>query len=283
MSNLLIRASHGLSLAERRILMLAISQVEPKKRYTGNPVFRVYASDIVDLAGVTPQTAYDDGRNGQRRLYDRSITLLHDMTTGELKPGSTRWITKAHYQKNEGWLEIAINNELLPYITELKREFTSYNHSRSGGFRSIYSHRVFDLLMQFKTKGLLRIDIEKFSDAVEAPPSIRANFANIKRRIIEPALNEIKEKDGLVVKWKPVKAGRKVKSLEFTFSPEQQKALPLQQPKKKKPAPKPQLTEAQQIQAEKIAALAHYKKMAKLSGVPIEEILPVNLKETLTT
>ena len=247
MSNLLVRASHGLSLAERRILMLAISQIEPKKKYMGNPSFRVYASDIVDLAGVTPQTAYDDGRNGQKRLYDRSITLLHDMNTGELKPGSTRWITKAHYQKNEGWLEISINNELLPYITELKREFTRYDHSRSGGFRSIYSHRVFDLLMQFKGKGLVRIDIDKFADAVEAPPSVRANFANMKRRIIEPALSEIKEKDGLTVEWKPVKAGRKVKGLEFTFPPEQQKALPLNQPKKSPAAGRVKISIDEQI------------------------------------
>lgn len=272
MSNLLVRASHGLSLAERRILMLAISRLDPKKKYTDNPLVRVHASDIVNLAGVTPQTAYEDGRNGQKRLYERSITLLHDIKTGELKPGSTRWITTAHYQKNEGWLEVAINNELLPYITELRKEFTSYDHSRTGGFRSIYSHRVFDLLMQFKFSGLLRIDIEEFTNAVEAPPSVRANFANMKRRIIEPAIKEIEEKDGLEIKWKAVKAGRKVKSLEFTFPTEQQKKIPLNQPKKS--APKRKLTEGQQAKQEQAAELKHLKMMAERAGVPLETLLP---------
>lgn len=232
MSNLLIRSSHGLSIAERRILMLAISQIETGKRYTGNPVFRIYAADIVKLSGVTPSTAYNESRSAQERLYKRSITLLHDIHTGDLLPGSLRWITKAHYQKSEGWLEVALNHDLLPYVSELSREFTSYDHNRTGGFRSIYSHRVFDLLMQFKRTGSLKIKVDDFADAVEAPPSMRANFANMRQRIINPALKEIKEKDGLDVGFTVKKAGRKVTGLEFTFSPEQQKTLPLQQPKK---------------------------------------------------
>ena len=87
--------------------------------------------------------------------------------------------------------------------------------------------------MQFKKKGLLRISLDEFSDTVEAPPSFRANFSNMRRRVIEPAIREIEEKDGLKIQWKTKNAGRKVTGLEFTFPPEQQTALPLDQPKKK--------------------------------------------------
>jgi len=35
--------------------------------------------------------------------------------------------------------------------------------------------------------------------------------------MIEPAIKELTEKDGWLIQWEPVKTGRKVGSLRFTF------------------------------------------------------------------
>ena len=48
-----------------------------------------------------------------------------------------------------------------------------------------------------------------------------ANFANLRRWAITPAVEEIREKDKLDLKWEAIKAGRKVKMLEFTFPSEE--------------------------------------------------------------
>ena len=116
-------------------------------------------------------------------------------------------------------------------LFELKERFTTYKLDRVGGLRSVYSWRLFELLMQFKSTGQLTIDVDEFSQLMEAPKSIRANFANLRIKVIEPAVKEIREKDGLKVKWKPVKAGRRVQTLIFTFPREQQVALPLAESK----------------------------------------------------
>ena len=232
MANTLNRATHNLSVVERRILMLAISKLENRK-YTGNPSIRVTALELAEHAGITPEAAYISAITADKQLYNRSIPLLHDLVTGEPKKGRTRWVTTSYYGAGEGYIELSINNELLPYLTELKREFTRYNHARTGGFKSIYSCRLFDLLMQQKSTGKLLIKIDDLADALEVPKSLRANFANMRNRAIEPAIREIKEKDGLVIKWEPLKKkGRKILSLKFTFPKEQQTTLQLKEPKK---------------------------------------------------
>ena len=51
---------------------------------------------------------------------------------------------------------------------------------------------------------------------MDAPASL-SDFGQVKRRIIDPAVKELTQKDGWLIQWEPVKAGRKVKSLRFTF------------------------------------------------------------------
>jgi plasmid replication initiation protein len=60
---------------------------------------------------------------------------------------------------------------------------------------------------------------------MEAPPSCLNDFGQLKRRIIEPAVKELREKDNLEIEWVPVKAGRKVSALCFTFRPNPQGSL----------------------------------------------------------
>ena len=116
-------------------------------------------------------------------------------------------------------------------LFELKEQFTSYKLSRAGGLRSVYSWRLFELLMQYKSTGNMTISVDEFADLMETPQTYRKDFGAMKRRVVEPAVKEIREKDGLKVKWKPIKAGRKVQTLVFTFPREQQVALPLAEPK----------------------------------------------------
>lgn len=53
---------------------------------------------------------------------------------------------------------------------------------------------------------------------MEAPESYQKNFKNLRVKIIEPAIKELSKKDNWIIEWKPIKNGRKVVMLEFTFS-----------------------------------------------------------------
>ena len=81
----------------------------------------------------------------------------------------------------------------------------------------MYSWRLLELLLRFKESGWAEYTIEDFAVAMDATPKQAADFAKIRTKIIEPAIKELFDKNGFVIQWKPIKAGRKVKSLRFDF------------------------------------------------------------------
>ena len=62
---------------------------------------------------------------------------------------------------------------------------------------------------------------------MEAPESCRKNFGQLRIRVLEPALKELREKDSFLLEWEPVKAGRKVTGLVFKFRMDPQGRLDL--------------------------------------------------------
>ena len=62
---------------------------------------------------------------------------------------------------------------------------------------------------------------------MEATEKQAADFAKVRTKIIEPAVRELTEKDGWLIQWMPIKAGRRVKGLRFTFMRNPQQQLPL--------------------------------------------------------
>lgn len=62
---------------------------------------------------------------------------------------------------------------------------------------------------------------------METPKSYRRNFNDARRFVIDPAIAELAAKTNIAATVEPVKRGRKVERLRFTFSNASQMALPL--------------------------------------------------------
>lgn len=269
MSNELIRSAHGLKLIEKRLLALAISKLDSKAKPTfDNMRVEIRVAEMVSEFGLTPDKAYQETKKAAEGIMKRQIRFTYGKGDGELY----QWVTRAKYKKAEGWVLLEIYPLLSPWLFELKNHFTSYRLSRASAFKSMYSWRLFELLMQFKTTGYLKIGIDEFSHAMEAPKTYQKDFGAMRRKAIEPALKEIQATDGLKVKWEPVKAGRKVTALEFYFPVEQQTALPLNKPQKEKTTLKHQETKKPQHN-EILSQIAGAKARAEILDEPIENHL----------
>ncbi len=225
MANELIKAAHNLTLMEKRVLMLAISKIDSKAKPNVNSLVKLTVHEFVAEFGINEDSAYREIKKavkGVRRRYARFFSIDTD---GQPLEHDIDWTTRANYKDTEGWIEVSINGDLNPYLYELKSHFTTYKLSRASALRSIYSWRLFELLMQFKKTGLVNIGINEFNHSLEVPDTYKQDFSLLRMRVIEPAVKEIREKDGLLVEWEAIKAGRKVKALKFTFPTEQQLKL----------------------------------------------------------
>lgn len=232
MSNALTRAGQGLTLAEKRIVAAAVSKLDSRRAPPGGetPVTRITAAEYAETFHVDPNTAYEQLQAAAKTLYSRSITFYeaaHRRNGAPLPPTKVqmRWVGIVKYQIGEGWVELHWWPDLLPHLTALKGQFTTYQLQQASALRSIYSWRLLELLTRFKSTGWAEYDIEDFATAMDATEKQRENFNNIKRRIIEPAVAELNAKDGWIIEWEPIKSGRKVKAVRFTFERDPQGRL----------------------------------------------------------
>ena len=221
MSNALTRAAHGLSLQEKRLLMLAISKLDSRLPATPqNMAVEINVTEFAREYGITSNTLYSEARAATEQLMNRYIRFRQGKSETRMQ-----WVGRATYKEGEGLIELVFWHELSPMLFELERQFTSYKLGRAGGLRSKYAWRLFELLMQFKTTGYLKITLDDFHHSMDTPKSMRSKFTNLTARVIEPAVKEIRLKDGLKVVWEPIKKGRKVMSLAFKFPVEPQHEL----------------------------------------------------------
>jgi len=238
MSNLAARAAHGFSLREKRLVTAGISQIDSRRPRSGylslqQRTVRVHARDYAALAQVDETSAYKDLHAACENLFNRY--LRYDVMTSQgRKERKIRWVGGVTYHHGEGWVEFSLTDEIMPHLSELRRQFTTYRLKQASGLRSAYSWRLLEMLTSHATNakgaGKRTIPLEKFCKALEVPASYR--FSNVRQRVIEPAVKELIDKDGWLIKWLPVKEGRKVAALAFTWQRDPQGRLDLGGPAK---------------------------------------------------
>ncbi len=224
MSNALTRGAHGLTLAEKRIVASAVSKLDSRLALPPGevPRTRITAMEYAETFGVDMDTAYDQLQAAAKQLYKRSITFYEPAYKRNGKPLTPtmvqmRWVGSVKYQKGEGWVELAWWPDLMRHLLGLKAQFTTYQLQQASALRSTYSWKLLELLTRFKSTGTAEYTIEDFCTSMEATAKQAANFAKVRTKIIEPAVKELTEKDGWLIQWQPVKAGRKVQAVRFTF------------------------------------------------------------------
>jgi len=227
MSNTLTRAGHGLNLSEKRLIMMGVSKLDSlkfKKNEEMKGVHRtkITAKEYAECFDVDINTAYDQLKSGADKLYERSICFYveafnrkGDAISPTVK--KRRWIGGADYQKDEGWIELSWNPDISPHLFNIRKNFTSYQLKQASALRCQHSWKLLELLMRFQSTGVAKYTIEDFCVSMDATEKQRANFAFVRRRIIEPAVKELTEKDNWEIHWEAIKAGRKVKEIKFIF------------------------------------------------------------------
>lgn len=236
MSNSLTRAGHGLTLAEKRVVMMAVSKLDSMKVMRPGemlPSVKITAAEYAETYGLDPSSgvAYEALQGAAKNLFERKLTFYepaHKRNGKPLKPirNDMRWVGRCQYHEGEGWVQLAWWPDLLPLLVGLRKQFTTYQLQQASALRSVYSWRLLELLTRFKSTGKAEYTIEDFKASMDAPASL-SDFGQVKRRIIDPAVKELTEKDGWLIQWEAIKAGRKVKAIRFTFMRNPQESLDL--------------------------------------------------------
>lgn len=230
MSNALARGAQGLRLSQKRIFAMAMAKTDsvPARDLAssqfGGWTVRLLAHEYAETYEVDPNTAYEQLQDGCRSLLK---CLWRTVSEGPRGPIVTEgpWCVLAKYSKGEGRVDLSFSPHVAPHLLALRSQFTTYKLKQAAALRSIYAWRLFECLQSWRTKGQWKPTIDEFQRAMGAPASCVKDFGQLKRRVIEPAVKELREKDGLLLEWGQEKAGRKVIGLVFKFRPDPQGKL----------------------------------------------------------
>ncbi|WP_440205670.1 replication initiation protein [Actinobacillus pleuropneumoniae] len=209
-ANSLIEASYRLTLDEMRLLALTIGTMNPK---SNQQVFEFSVSEFVrQFPDVNEDRAYSQIKSAIERIAERWVK-----TEDEKHVTKFRWVSSQTYFKNEGRFKIALTNEIMPYLTQLKGQFTQYQLNHISGFSSVHAIRLYELFTQYKRLGERYITVEELKKWLQLEEKYD-RYNNLNQRVLTPALAEINEKSDLYVKYEPIKRGRKIVGVEFNIS-----------------------------------------------------------------
>jgi plasmid replication initiation protein len=220
-SNALAEAGYRLSIQEQRIILAALSKIGRDDVVTDEVMYTVTAKSIAKLTGKEVDDTYTELKEAVIRLKRRDIKLSKKPNgEGNIKLKNrvliTGWVQTIAYIDTEGCVEIRFSKDILPYLSQLKEQFLSYNIESVAKFGSSYGIRLYELLVQWKTTGIREIEISEFKkmlDIQDKYPSIK----DLKRWVIDPALKDINNHSDFWVKQTQRKAGRNVTHFIFNF------------------------------------------------------------------
>jgi plasmid replication initiation protein len=210
-SNQVIEASYQLSAVEQRIVLAAISRIPKNQPITDDELYPVSVDELKQL-GVHEKTAYRDLKEGINRLYERSINLSIDVKSIKM-----RWVQEIQFLDSQSVIGIRFSKPILPFISNLSREFTKYALSDIAGINSGYGIRIYELLVQYRQIGKREISVESLRTMLELGKKYPL-FADFKKRVIDTAIDQINEYSPLKVTYEQKKkTGRKVTHIIFSF------------------------------------------------------------------
>lgn len=223
MSNQVVRATHELRLNEKRLICCALAQVDSMsakglfmaQQKLGFCV-RVTAADYAKQFKVSETSAYEQIKAAGDLLFERHIRYEAPAKRGTVVH-KIRWVSSAKYAKGEGWIELDFTPDVTTHLLGLRANFTSYKLEHTAELDSIYAFRLYELLKSWQSTGRYKVTLEEFNKTMETPASFRANFKDLRVRVIEPAIKSINARTDLIAQYSAFKDGRKVSELEFRF------------------------------------------------------------------
>ena len=216
-TNQLNSALQNLSLPEIRIVQLAI--VDARETNTGlstDKPLRIDALRYVEMFETTRQNGYKRMKEAEETLFNRRFSYIDDKG----KVIKSRWIQQVRYLDDEGAIELVFTLAVVNGISRIDGAedfFTSYLLEQTASMDSIYSVRLYELLVQWKAaKQTPMFALEKFRDQLGVGIEEYKAMNDFKKRVLLVAIDEINEKSDIKISYEQVKKGRKI--IGFTFT-----------------------------------------------------------------
>ncbi|HQV22179.1 MAG TPA: replication initiation protein RepM [Agitococcus sp.] len=238
--NALIDASYSLDVTEQRLILLSIIEArEAGKGITADGFLEIHASSYMNQFKVEKHAAYEALSNACKSLFRRYFTYQDtDLKTGKSRLVESRWVSKVAYIKDAAMVQICFAPDVIPLITRLESNFTSYEIQQISSLSSAYAIRLYELLIKWRSLGQTPlINIDDFRKQLGVGIDEYQRMGAFKERVLNLAMQQINEHTDIIVNYEQHKTGRVITGFSFTFTQKKQPKDVTPDTKKAKPKP----------------------------------------------
>ena len=216
-SNQLIEARYRLTLGEQRLILHLCSLIHSSDKDFKSYEIRV--KDFAKMFGLEKRNnIYKAVENAAKELAGKRLDISRDG-----KEIYVSWLSYVEYVEGSGIVKVEFHRSLKPYLLQLQEygNFTKYQVNHVVSFKSQYSIRLYELLKQKaftaeKRKFSRCFEIESFRSILGIAVNEYEVFSNLRRKVIEPAIEEVSEYTDLEITGVHYgKTGRKVTDIIF--------------------------------------------------------------------
>jgi plasmid replication initiation protein len=208
--NSLIESKYSRGLIETRIVDACIAQIDSKNELTPDRFFEIKANDLFELTELdNVDGVYHQLKIAAKNLIDQKLLIPETVTW-------INWFGSVSCPPGEGKIILQFSVAIKPYLFAIEGNFTSYTQKHTLRFKGSYTHRIYEFLRQWLSFSYKEFSIVELKDRLELENEYE-RIDDFKRRVINPAIDEINQYSDLWVKYTQRKTGRSVTHLCFTF------------------------------------------------------------------
>lgn len=214
-NDLIQKSRFNLSTQQQKIVLFIISQIEREDNE-----FKLYEFKITEfckMCGIEPQgDNYSFLKEQIKNICDKSLYISDENGIETLY----RWIDKPFFDKRKGTIQIKLDEQMKPYLLQLKEKFTEYELIYTLNFKSKYSIRLYEYLKSIHFEKLKEysqvLEITRFQALLDSNYS---NFKDFHTRVLKPAKKEINQYSDLLFDYELIKDGKKVTKIILRIEP----------------------------------------------------------------
>jgi len=214
------------SLNEYRLYSLVLSKVVKfDKTDEKNFIRSFFETHIVtpkefsEIFDVPINLCYGILKNSVNTLIKKTIIVKSSIGEKHITICST-----AVYNEEKHHLEIVLSYQITPYL-DVSIKYVKTKLYQIAKLRSVYSIRLYELIISFKGLGKCKLSIERLRFQLGVDPTKLKEYRDFKKYVLTPAINEVNKIFNFGITSTETKTDRKVTATELKFKKSKLKEL----------------------------------------------------------
>lgn len=216
--NALIDACFDLSLAEYRILLLAMVVAREQDPLSVFTPIEITGLDYAQQFDLDRSTAYESLAEASKTLLKRTYSYK-DTYRGKEAISDVHWLTQATYVPSTGVVVLYFTHQTISLISRLEEHFTKYHIDQVSKFKSKYSIRLYEIVIKWlDNKKTQKYALDEFREKMGISNEYK-QMSDFKINVLDKALKEINEHSDINLKYEQFKKGRVITDFQFKITP----------------------------------------------------------------